>query len=351
MKRVRDMDESDTSQEDSKPNQRGKNVSFEESTLTRAKAKSSSANDQQGSPDKHKHDGDCCNQSNTGAHSHGHNHSVRSTNSSAIPEDYKASVQFKEMEFPKSLDVVAFAYPVFVLVLAYGALIFKDHIVNEEAYDKFHERIEWMSKQTAITSQLLISEIFKHFPVLAFTTLSTFYLIKPIKGSSSTVGGINLLGKGDREETQRYPRKIEDRKAVNNSRNGAKTRRVGGGPNKPEDLPVHRVQHFDGANQQVQSLFGFPIVGVRLHHFHLPKSRFLCLNSAAVCFCVPFLLLLLRSHDGGAAGLETRCLFARQLPLRRLQIQADHARSLLGSLHSWKDIRTGASKCLPRKPH
>lgn len=217
MKRVRDMDESDSSREGDKQTLKKKTVQFEESSLTRGRAKATPTSEPKATTDNHKHEGDCCNHGSPGGHSHGHSHSYRSANPTSIPEDYKSSIQFKEFAFPKSLDVVALAYPVFVLILAYGALIFKDHIVNEEAYDKFHERIEHMSKQTAITSQLLISEIFKHFPVLAFTTLSTFYLIKPIKGSSSAVILCNLQGKSDRKEAQRHSSKTEEREAVHHS--------------------------------------------------------------------------------------------------------------------------------------
>ena len=181
MKRVRDMDESDSSHEEERKLHSKKSVSFDESSNTNSRSRTSAGPSRTTQNDPHCHDGDNC------THHGGHSHGPKSSKPNGLPDDYKPSVQFKEIAFPKSLDVVAIGYPLFVLALAYGALFFKDHIVNEEAYDKFHERIQWMRGQTTITTQLLISEIFKHFPVLAFTTLSMFYLIKPIKGATSTV--------------------------------------------------------------------------------------------------------------------------------------------------------------------
>ena len=180
MKRVRDMDESDSSHEEERKLHTKKSVSFDESSNTNSRSRTSAGPSRPAPTDPHRHDDNC-------SHHAGHSHGPKSSKPNGLPDDYKPSVQFKEIAFPKSLDVVAIGYPLFVLTLAYGALFFKDHIVNEEAYDKFHERIQWMRGQTSITTQLLISEIFKHFPVLAFTTLSMFYLIKPIKGATSTV--------------------------------------------------------------------------------------------------------------------------------------------------------------------
>jgi hypothetical protein len=256
-----------------------------------------------------------------------------------VPEEFKQSVKFMEYPLPRSLDYVAFGYPVLVLILAYGALVFKDQIVNEEAYDKFHERIEWMSRQTAITSQLLLSEIFKHFPVLAFTTLSMFYLIKPIKGSSSAVGRLSHLQ--EKAIVKKHNDILAKLKNEKQSITPEMERRLDALVADRTSMKLSRFMEYNSLMVQINKFCLSLDLQLSIFSYLIFLSQRVGLYSSPtvpVLIILPILLFLLRRHDGWAASLEAGLLLAGQLPFRRLQVQKDHARVIFRSLHARKDL-------------
>ena len=86
------------------------------------------------------------------------------------------------------MDLAAIFYAILALMLSFGAYLMRDHIVNDELYDKFRENISRFSSSTDLNWPLIFAESIKFFSICAYDILVVMYLIKPLRSPTSEVG-------------------------------------------------------------------------------------------------------------------------------------------------------------------